>query len=838
MKATPATPPLILLAVSVLGGGIAGAGLVANPSFEDSYVEAWPHYGAIGSWAGGNGTNRAGGPFHNAGTPMADREQAAFLQGSQVLQQTISGLTAGQDYWIQFFYDARSCCGGVLDLATQWDGVTLDKISGVAFATGGEGYQFRNVPFRAAAESGTLGLVSIAAGDASALLDGVCLVPRGAGQVVVMNPSFEASGTPPYPGGVSAAAGWRGAGIGGAGINGGDGPFADNGSIPEQDHVAYLQSEFAISQVLRGLVAGETYAVSFRYNARRGNAPVLQVSLDGSPLFEEAVTAVEGGEAYRRATVNFTAAAASAELRFAQTAGGDQTVLLDDVQVSGVVVEPIPPLRAGPGQIEVGPGIRSRASFTVSGQRLASGPATVTLRMGNEGVARLVDADGSGLVTLEFPAGAEEVTLSTEIEGVGRGTTLVVVEDNGGHDGVDGTVRIEGVTSWVRNASFETSALTPGAGYGPIEAWSGAVASTGLNALGMPFFDNGILPDRQQLAFLQGPQALSQRVVGLVPGQRYGVQAYYNARNCCGGVVDFQVRFDGVALGSVPGVAPVGEGQGFAFFHAFFVASASEGLLELVSAAVGDASLLVDAVSIAPYEEGQVLVQNPSFEASGSPSGAGYVGAMAGWKATGGHGINVDGVGPFSDNGVAGGQDRVAFIQNKGSLSQVIGGLAAGGRYTLKYLVNARSGDSPGPTPYRVLIDGVEVLGEEQDPVGAGNPYVEKSLVFEAAGAAAELTFEGLSTASDQSLLLDEVRVYAGDGALGGLGLQIRPLGGNAVDIAWPASAPAEWQLQFCTDLAAGPWRAVDAVPSAEGGLRHVYDAVDGPKKFYRLARP
>ena len=71
-------------------------------------------------------------------------------------------------------------------------------------------------------------------------------------------------------------------------------------------------------------------------------------------------------------------------------------------------------------------------------------------------------------------------------------------------------------------------------------------------------------------------------------------------------------------------------------------------------------------------------MQNPSFEASGSPLGAGYLGTMAGWAATGGHGINVDTVGPFSDNGVAGSQDRVAFIQNVGSLSQVIGGLTAG----------------------------------------------------------------------------------------------------------------------------------------------------------------
>ena len=130
------------------------------------------------------------------------------------------------------------------------------------------------------------------------------------------------------------------------------------------------------------------------------------------------------------------------------------------------------------------------------------------------------------------------------------------------------------------------------------------------------------------------------------------------------------------------------------------------------------------------------------------------------------------------------------------------------------------------------------MLAEEQEAVGPGNPYREKTIGFQAVGAAAEVRFEGLATVGDQSLLLDNVRLFAGTGVEGNLRLHISLLGGNAVDIAWPASAPANFLLQSTTDVAQGPWRTLDAVPSVEGGLIHVLDAVEGPKKFYRLARP
>jgi hypothetical protein len=351
----------------------------------------------------------------------------------------------------------------------------------------------------------------------------------------------------------------------------------------------------------------------------------------------------------------------------------------------------------------------------------------------------------------------------------------------------------------------------------------------------VPFFDNGLLPDRNQVAFLQGSRVLSQQVEGLVPGQSYQVQAFYNTRNCCGGTLDFQVRFAGVELAAVPGVTPVGAGQPFHFVSAAFTADSTGGLLEFASTAAGDASLLLDGICLVPVNAGEVILKNPSFEASGSPDGVGYMGAMAGWATTGGHGINVDRVGPFSDNGLAGAQDRVAFLQGVASVSQVVEGLTADLEYTLSWLVNARNGDAAGPTPYRVLIDGAEVLAEEQTAVGGTNPYARRSVIFKAADITATVRFEGTAT-TDQSLLLDDVHLFSGSGPV--VPLSIAVLEGNSVDIAWPSSAPVNLLLQSSPSMAAGSWNTVESLPFTDGGFNHVLDVIDGAKRFYRLAKP
>ena len=140
------------------------ASFVANPSFETNYNDVWPHYGLIDNWTGGSGVNDSTGPFHNGGTPIPDRDRIGFLQGPTQITQTISGLEVGKQYWIQFFYDARACCGGTIDLITEWDDVPLDTISNVTPSEGGAGYKVRNVLLTAGSDTGTLKLRTSAVG--------------------------------------------------------------------------------------------------------------------------------------------------------------------------------------------------------------------------------------------------------------------------------------------------------------------------------------------------------------------------------------------------------------------------------------------------------------------------------------------------------------------------------------------------------------------------------------------------------------------------------------------------------------------------------------------------
>src|SRR5882672_3673739 len=251
-----------------------GATFIQNPSFESNFNPTFPHYGSIDLWTGGSGVNQGDGPFHNPATQIPDQGQAAFIQGSGSMRQSLVGLTPGQSYCVQFFYDARNCCGGTEDLITRFGGAEVDRISNVRATPtipNHNFYYFRNVAVTSAVDTADLEFATVAAGDATIVLDAVCLVPCEPESVMVMNPSFEASGNLPLPGLIPAGqnlAGWTLGGAATVGINASGEGFADNGVPRDQDHVVFLQGASSISQVLNGLIQGTNYELSFAYNQR------------------------------------------------------------------------------------------------------------------------------------------------------------------------------------------------------------------------------------------------------------------------------------------------------------------------------------------------------------------------------------------------------------------------------------------------------------------------------------------------------------------------------------------------------------------------------------------
>src|SRR5207247_10084338 len=130
-------------------------------------------------------------------------------------------------------------------------------------------------------------------------------------------------------------AGWTGAGQ--YGINTSGSAFADNGAAPDQDHVAFLQGDSSLSQTIANLVIGKPYQLTVAYNAHSGNTPHIRVKAGDAVLFEEDVAPVGGAKAYKTKTATFNATDITAQITIAQTKAGDQTLLIDDVHITGEI---------------------------------------------------------------------------------------------------------------------------------------------------------------------------------------------------------------------------------------------------------------------------------------------------------------------------------------------------------------------------------------------------------------------------------------------------------------------------------------------------------------------
>jgi len=183
---------------------------------------------------------------------------------------------------------------------------------------------------------------------------GLAAAQPASAQVTIVNNSFEANGV----GGYEVPTGWTAfhpVGSGSYGIDGPDwsGVFANNGTIPDGSHVAFLQNggsgATTLSQDLSGFTTGDQYVVTFYDNARYayGDA-LLNVTLGGTTIVPNTdVAPVNYGipGPYNFVTAApFTATGSTATLTFSSlvTSSGDATVLLDDVNITDITAAPEP----------------------------------------------------------------------------------------------------------------------------------------------------------------------------------------------------------------------------------------------------------------------------------------------------------------------------------------------------------------------------------------------------------------------------------------------------------------------------------------------------------------
>jgi len=872
---------------------------VANPSFESDYNTNYPFYSStpgnmssIDGWTGGSGVNEnpliaeANGQTVSYATAwgtivenIADRDRVAFMQGNQTLSQDISGLTPGKQYWLQFWYQGRNCCGGTLELDVSFSGVQLASIPDIVGPNNNlltSGYYFANFSFTATNDTGTLAFQSVVpSGDATVGIDAVNIVQRDAGNVVLMNPSFEASGPPttaignppaPDSGEIikpAPMAGWlwdtNQTGTYGISLSGG--VYADNGAIPDQALVGFISGPGSLSQAVSNLFVGGTYQLSFACNAQ--SAPKvnahLQVVVGGAVIDDEAVAPVGGSNPYHTKTATFTPTNATEVITFAQT-NATGTLLLDDVSLVGKVPPSLfaalpksgtsylapPPLQLviaqgsaaidtstlkillngtdvtakatvtqtnspvgiavtyayptlppGTNTVEFtvsdksSPAITLSDTFTfitqapisftpltqdlamgqtgqleviVSSSFLASSSADISLSMASPAVASIVGADTNGILALHFAQGATNVQ-SFQVVGLSGGSSSVNVTA----PALLGVVQAPVVSVFVRlviNPSFEDST-----GTNPIPAWtggSGVETATGLN------LDNGILPDRTQVAVMKGANTLSQQIYGLAPGENYWLQFRYNASygdSQAGSYgMDLKVKLGGKLLVTITNIGPAGFSLGdvpFYFTNIVFVPTNASELLEFdttPTTANTTPALLLDAVSMVQRDTNEVVIENPDFVASGEAAYPTYVsGQVDGWQiAGGGHGCNSS-AGPFLDNGVAPEQGEALFMQGNGTISNAISGpLTVGQVYTLSYSVNRRAYSATATMTYSAGFGDIPlVTGETLTAAGDSNPFLTEYLIFTNDAPSQVLGF-ATTAVGDASFLVSAIHLAPG----------------------------------------------------------------------------
>ncbi len=326
---------------------------VTNPSFQADTFTVFPGYLGGGNptfitgWTGGgiNGTDiGAGTPFASNGA-IPDGTRVAFIQGAGALTQNLTGFVVGQRYWVQVWMNARDCCGDFPKVNVSLAGQVLLSPTGIQPVGGASPYIVANFVWTATATSGVLSIGSAAnaGGDASAVFDAVAVIKRGADEVFIANPSFEASGTGiAAPGYYTNIAGWEAFGSGQSGVNTSSGPFHDNGVVPDGANVLFLQHARGVQQSVAGLATGGTYRLSLRYNGRAASvAPTFRVMVDGQTAFNGAVSPVGAGQPYRTLTFDFTASAETALLVLENMGvGGDSTVLVDNVSLLTLAAPP------------------------------------------------------------------------------------------------------------------------------------------------------------------------------------------------------------------------------------------------------------------------------------------------------------------------------------------------------------------------------------------------------------------------------------------------------------------------------------------------------------------
>lgn len=348
----------------------------------------------------------------------------------------------------------------------------------------------------------------------------------------------------------------------GAGVSGnGSGFTFGNPAAPEGQQVAFLQGGgSSITQMLSGFQAGGSYTVQF-LAAQRGNVSQggedFDVYLDGTLLgtFRPASTSYGA-----LSTPAFTTTAGTHTLKFLgrNSAGGDNTALIDAVRVTGTA----PVSDSGTASVSINGGTPYTYTY---------GAADTSAAIVNGLVSRIT-ADGNALVTAT-------ATVNNDIGVSGSG-----FESPSMGSGANAFQYHPAGSNWTfsPNNGLSNGVFTGGAGL--------TANNTGFTNLNPP------APEGMQVAFLQGGSAnyFSQSLSGFQSGVSYTLS--FKAAQRGSNAQDFDVYLDSTLLGTF---RPGGSGYTALSTNAF-TTTAGAHTLKFVGrdSAGGDNTAFIDNVQV------------------------------------------------------------------------------------------------------------------------------------------------------------------------------------------------------------------------------------------------
>lgn len=668
----------------------------------------------------------------------------------------------------------------------------------------------------------------------------------------IPNPSFEANSFTVWPGYLSDNApitDWIGTPPERVGLNPASGsPFADNGTIPHGNNVAFIQANVSdpgnpstLKTTITGLTPGITYKVTFRANARAGNTPNIKVYMDGAGVllpsaFVDGLSTAAVGSAnpYWVVAFEWMATATAQELSIVNDASGDHTVLVDDFQIAPSAGKWTIAQWMWDGDIGVDPtffythayNFGNATNFTIN---------TVPFT-GIPGNAPAVPGRFSATYLAAGPVQDTSVNVWGDCAALGSHFVY------GGNvpAGLYQSVTVQGLTPGVEYVMTIYSVAWEDPSVG--SRW--ATFSVGNDYLTVNqdqfYNNNAILIAYRYTADASG--AVTMKFAPLVPANVsfhvYGFSNREAESRFVTPVITVQPKSQTVSPGLDVSFSVVASGVPTPTYqwrrNGTAIQDATDATLALSAVTAGDAGnydvLVANVAGSVPSSVARLTVGvpivNPSFEADIFYVWPGYVSGntpITGWTALGGHGLNpvFDGGSPFANNGAIPHGSQVAFMQAVGALSQVVSGLTVGGEYYVHYFENARTS---------VTIPGMEVKvgtttvvpAHSVPPVLGGNPYREiASAMFTASAADMELSFNKSSpVGGDCTALIDNVAVVqVPAGTPPAIGVQPDPMTLYLNQPAWFAalaqgSLPLHFQWRLNGTPVAGATDNILVLPS------------------------